>query len=222
MNGVHFSIYIFLDSYCFVAGTNKTSYIKLIRHAITTLGYHYEDIYHPQIKKSGNMIDSDQNPSNSSEVSITATKMTKASFMTEVCTELAITKNLATTDTFMCHDEGDVILTTFGFYSPSDLKHAGGVNLICSGLDGLVNYSRTTGRQSINVQNATLSMREFFEIFLLHDGYLLIISPCEILFVFSFGYNWEQNVKHLASNAPEKRKCWCTRSIKFLAFTNDY
>jgi hypothetical protein len=38
--------------------------------------------------------------------------MLKASFMTEVCTELAITKNLATTDTFLCHDEGDVILST--------------------------------------------------------------------------------------------------------------
>jgi hypothetical protein len=82
--------------------------------------------------------------------------------MTEVCTELAITKNLATTDTFLCHDEGDVILSTLGFYTPSDIKHAGGINLFCSGLDGLDDYSRTTGRQSINIKDATLSMRKFF------------------------------------------------------------
>lgn len=88
--------------------------------------------------------------------------MLKASFMTEVCTELAITKNLATTDTFLCHDEGDVILTTFGFYSPSDSKHAAGVNLLCSALDGLFNYNRTTGRQNINVKNSILSMRKLF------------------------------------------------------------
>ena len=96
------------------------------------------------------------------ELSNTATKMIKASFMSEVCTELAITKNLATTDTFLYHDEDDVILSTFGFYSPSDLKQASGVNLICADLDGLINYSRTTSRQSINVKNATLSMRESF------------------------------------------------------------
>ena len=85
--------------------------------------------------------------------------------MTEVCTELAVTKNLATTDTFLCHDEGDIILSTFGFYSPSDLKHAGGINILCSALDGLTDYSRTTGRQSINVKSSTLAMRRLFFLF---------------------------------------------------------
>ena len=147
--------YIFL-------GTNKSSYIKVIRHAISTLAHHYEAIYRPEIDKNANKIDTDQGPpQQTNELSSTSTKMMKASFMTEVCTELAVTKNLATTDTFMCHDEGDIILSTFGFYSPSDSKHAGGVNLVCSALDGLSNYSRTTGRQSINVKNSTLSMREY-------------------------------------------------------------
>ncbi|CAF4302584.1 unnamed protein product [Rotaria sp. Silwood2] len=84
--------------------------------------------------------------------------MAKASFMNEVYTELAITKNLATTDTSLCHDEEHVKLSTCGFYSPSDLKHADYVNLICAGLDGLVNCNRTLDRQSISVKNATLSM----------------------------------------------------------------
>jgi hypothetical protein len=133
----------------------------LIRHGIGTLTYHYENIYYPDINKYGNQIDSDQGPAQTTDLSNTSTKMTKASFMTEVCTELAITKNLATTDTFLCHDEGDVILTTFGFYSPTDSKHAGGVNLMCGGLDGLVNYNRTTGRQNIHIENSTLSTREY-------------------------------------------------------------
>ena len=50
--------------------------------------------------------------------------MTEASFMIEVRTELAITKNLATTVTCLCYDEGDLILTTFGFYSPTDSGHS--------------------------------------------------------------------------------------------------
>lgn len=82
--------------------------------------------------------------------------------MTEICTELAITKNLATTDTFICHDEGDVILSMFGFYAPADSKYAAGINLLCSALDGLNNYSRTTGRQSISIDNSTLSMCKSF------------------------------------------------------------
>lgn len=144
-----------------ILGTNKSSYIKLIRHGINTLAHHYGHIYHPEIDKNANRIDFDQgivqtDPDSSS----TSTKMMKASFMTEVCTELAITKNLATTDTFICHDEGDVVLSTLGFYSPSNAKNAGGINLLCSALDGLVNYSRTTGRQSITVKNSTLSMRK--------------------------------------------------------------
>lgn len=144
-----------------ISGTNKSSYIKLIRHGINTLAHHYANIYHPEIDKGANRIDFDQGVVQSDhDSSSTSTKMVKASFMTEVCTELAITTNLATTDTFLCHDEGDVILSTLGFYFPSDVKNAGGINLLCSALDGLMNYSRTTGRQSITVKNSTLSMRE--------------------------------------------------------------
>jgi hypothetical protein len=135
--------------------------VKLIRHSISTLAHHYESIYHPEIDRHANKIDVDQTVSQQAkELSSTSTKMMKASFMNEVSTELAVTKNLATTDTFLCHDEGDIILSTFGFYAPSDSKHAGVLNLLCSALDGLANYSRTTGRQSINVKNSTLSMRE--------------------------------------------------------------
>ncbi len=147
--------------YRVLPGSNKSSYIKLIRHGINTLEHHYKAFYHPDINKNANKIDIDQVPQRQDqELSSTSSKMLKASFMTEVCTELAVTKNLATTDTFLCHDEGDVILSTFGFYSPSDSKHAGGVNLFCSALDGLSNYSRTTGRQSIHVENSNLSMRK--------------------------------------------------------------
>ena len=147
----------------FLLGTNKSTYIKLVRHAINTLGHHYDSTYHPDIDKDANRIDVDQvSARQDQELSSTSSKMLKASFMIEVCTELAVTKNLATTDTFLCHDEGDIMLATFGFYSPTDSKHAGGINLICSALDGLSNYSRTTGRQSINVKDSHLSMREFF------------------------------------------------------------
>ena len=76
-------------------------------------------------------------------------------------TELAATKNFATTDAFLYRDEGDIISSTFGFYAPSDSKHAGGVNHLCSALGGLTNHSRTIGRTiSINMKNSTLSMRE--------------------------------------------------------------
>ncbi|CAF1573008.1 unnamed protein product [Didymodactylos carnosus] len=144
-------------------GSNKSSYIKLIRHAINTLGHHYQFIYHPEIYKDANKIDVDQVPlQQANELSSTSSKMLKASFMAEVCTELAITKNLATTDTFLCHEEGDVVLSTLGFYSPSDSMHAAGVNLLCSALDGLSNYNRTTGRQNFNVKNSTLSMHQIF------------------------------------------------------------
>ena len=147
----------------FVLGANKSSYVKLIRHSINTLTHHYESIYRPNINKNGNKIDSNQITTSTEQLSsigATSTKMLTASFMTETSTELAITKNLATTDTFICHDEGDVILSMFGFYAPSDSKYAGGINILCSALDGLYNYSRTTGRQSINVNNSTLSMRK--------------------------------------------------------------
>ncbi|CAF1247808.1 unnamed protein product, partial [Didymodactylos carnosus] len=84
---------------------------------------------HPEIDKDANKIDVDQVPlQQANELSSTSSKMLKASFIAKVCTELAVTKNLATTDTFLCHDEGDVILSTLGFYSPSDSKHAAGCN----------------------------------------------------------------------------------------------
>ena len=134
-----------------ILGANKTSYIKVIRHAMNTLAHHYESIYRPCINKDANQLDHDQNQkrTTSASASFTSTKMVNASFMTEVCTELAITKNLSTTDTFLCHDEGDLVLSTLGLYSPSDSKHAAGVNLLCAALDGLPDYSRTTGYQSI-------------------------------------------------------------------------
>lgn len=148
------------------SGSNKSSYIKVIRHAINTLGHHYPSIYHPEINKDANSIDTDQISSRQTNElsSSSSSKMMKVSFMAEVCTELAITKNLATTDTFLCHDEGDVVLSTFGFYSPSDPKHAAGVNLMCSALDGLSDYNRTTGYQNIYVKDSTLSMRKIFQI----------------------------------------------------------
>lgn len=142
---------------------NKSNYVKLIRHSINTLIHHYESIYQPKINKNANKIDLNQNLVSTDErvptiAAGTSSKMVTASFMTEMCTELAITKNLATTDTFICHDEGDVVLSTFGFYAPTDSKYAAGINLLCSALDGLNNYSRTTGRQSISINNSTLSM----------------------------------------------------------------
>lgn len=144
-------------------GANKSSYIKLIRHGINTLVHHFESTYYRDIDKDGNKIDHDQaGARQDKESSSTSSTMLKAPFMTEVCTELAITKNLATTDTFLCHDEGDIILSTFGFYSPSDAKHSAGVNLLCSALDGLSDYKRTTGHQCINVKDSHLSMRKFF------------------------------------------------------------
>lgn len=103
-----------------ILGTNKTSYIKLIRHGVNTLEHHYQLAYRPSINKNAYQIDRDQNLAAPAQHSSTSTKMASVSFMTEVCNELAITKNLATTDTFLCHDGGDVILSTFGFYSPSD------------------------------------------------------------------------------------------------------
>lgn len=110
--------------------------MKLIRHVIEMLGYHYESIYHPERDKDSNRIDTDQAPvQQSNELSSTSTKMVKASFMTEVCTELAIVKNLATTNTFLCHDERDVILSAFGFYAPSETKNASGMSTLCSALD---------------------------------------------------------------------------------------
>ncbi|CAF3818154.1 unnamed protein product [Rotaria sp. Silwood1] len=140
-------------------GTNKSSYIKLIRHGLNSLGHHYEATYYRNIDKNTNKIDLDQiTTRQGQESSSTSSKMLKVPFMTEVCTELGITKNLATTDTFLCHDEGDLILSTFGFYSPSDQKNAGGVNLLCSALDGLADYKRTTGHQCIEVKNSHLSM----------------------------------------------------------------
>lgn len=135
----------------------------MIRSSINTLNHHHESIYRPRINKDANKIDSDQMEKSTEQYSstgATSSRMLTASFMTETATELAVTKNLATTDTFICHDEGDVILSMFGFYAPSDAKYAAGVNLLCSALDGLSNYSRTTGHQSINVNNATLSMRK--------------------------------------------------------------
>ncbi|CAF4745372.1 unnamed protein product [Rotaria sp. Silwood1] len=139
--------------------TNKSSYIKLIRHGLNSLGHHYEATYYRNIDKNTNKIDLDQiTTRQGQESSSTSSKMLKVPFMTEVCTELGITKNLATTDTFLCHDEGDLILSTFGFYSPSDQKNAGGVNLLCSALDGLADYKRTTGHQCIEVKNSHLSM----------------------------------------------------------------
>ena len=127
------------------SGANKSSYVKLIRHGINTLTHHFESTYYPDINKDSNKIDHDQISGRpEQESSSTSSKMLKASFMIEMCTELAITKNLASTDTFLCHDEGDVILTTFGFYTPSDTKHSAGINLLCSGLDGLFDYKRTT------------------------------------------------------------------------------
>ncbi|CAM4945108.1 unnamed protein product [Rotaria socialis] len=109
-------------------------------------------------KTDANKIDTDQISSRQTNELSSSSKMVKVSFMAEVCTELAITKNLAITDTFLCHDEGDVILSTFGFYSPSDAKHAAGVNLLCSALDGLSDYNRTAGYQNIYVKDLTLSM----------------------------------------------------------------
>ncbi|CAF4458914.1 unnamed protein product [Rotaria socialis] len=111
-----------------------------------------------QLDKHANKIDTDQISSRQTNELSSSSKMVKVSFMAEVCTELAITKNLAITDTFLCHDEGDVILSTFGFYSPSDAKHAAGVNLLCSALDGLSDYNRTAGYQNIYVKDLTLSM----------------------------------------------------------------
>ena len=149
--------------HCRFLGTNKSSYIKLIRHGINILTHHFESTYYPDIDKNANRIDHDQdNICQNQESSLTSSKMLKTSFMTEVCTELAITKNLATTDTFLCHDEGDIILSTFSFYSPSDLKHAGGVNLLCSALDRLFDYKRTIGRQCIDVKNSHLQISKFF------------------------------------------------------------
>ena len=59
-----------------ILGTNKTSYIKLIRHGINTLSHHYESIYRPSINRNVNQIDHDQNPAASSKISSTSTKMT--------------------------------------------------------------------------------------------------------------------------------------------------
>jgi len=156
------------------SGANKSSYIKLVRHAIKSLKHHFESTYNPDIDKNANKIDHDQvNTRQDQESSSTSSKMLKASFMMEVCTELAVTKNLATTDTFLCHDEGDIVLSTFGFYSPSDVKNAGGVNLMCSGLDGLIDYTRTTGHQCINVEDSHLSMRKLFFLSINYDNYYL-------------------------------------------------
>lgn len=89
--------------------------MKLIRYAINILAHHYELTYRPSINRNANEINRDQNPTAPPQNSWTATKMTRVTFMTEVCTELAITKSFAMIDRFLCHDEGDVVLSTFGF-----------------------------------------------------------------------------------------------------------